>query len=72
MVTLAALRHRIGGADFGTLLRQWVQEHAGGHGTGAEFRALAEEVSGQDLGSFFTAWLDTGAKPAATVENGLA
>ena len=71
-MTLAALRHRIGGADFETLLRQWVQEHAGGHGTGTEFRALAEEVSGQDLGSFFTAWLDTGAKPAATVENGLA
>jgi aminopeptidase N len=49
-----------------------VEEHGGAHGTGTEFRSLAEEVSGEDLRSFFSAWLDTGAKPAATVENGLA
>ena len=37
-----------------------------------EFRAVAERVSGQDLGSFFTAWLRTPTKPAKTADNGLA
>ncbi|MFC7496172.1 MULTISPECIES: M1 family metallopeptidase [unclassified Nocardioides] len=66
-----ALRNRIGDAAFSTLLRRWVAERAGGHGTTAEFEALAEQVSGADLGSFFDAWVHTGRKPADTVENGL-
>lgn len=66
-----ALRNRIGDDAFGTLLRRWVAERAGGHGTTAEFEALAEEVSGADLDGFFGAWVHTGRKPADTVANGL-
>ena len=66
-----ALRNRIGEQAFGTLLRRWVTERAGGHGTTAEFAALAEEVGGADLDGFFAAWVHTGRKPADTVENGL-
>ena len=73
-MALQALRHRIGTARFLTVLRTWVQQHPdAAHGTGTveEFEALAEQVSGQDLGSFFTAWLRTGARPARTAANGL-
>ena len=66
-----ALRNRLGEQAFGTLLRRWVTERAGGHGTTAEFAALAEEVGGTDLDGFFAAWVHTGRKPADTVENGL-
>ena len=51
-----------------------MQQHPdAAHGTGTveEFEALAEQVSGQDLDSFFTAWLRTGARPARTAANGL-
>ncbi len=70
-MTLAALRARVGDADFETLVRQWVELHGGGHGTGTAFRALAEEVSGEELDAFFQHWLDDTTKPAATAENGL-
>ena len=70
-MTLAALRERIGNADFQQVLRSWVRHHRGGHGTTAAFEALAEQVSGQDLASFFDAWLVQPQKPAATAANGL-
>lgn len=70
-MTFQALRNRIGEDAFWTLLRRWVTERRGGHGTTAEFEALAEEVSNLDLDGFFDAWLRSGAKPADTVENGL-
>jgi aminopeptidase N len=70
-MALQALRNRIGDAAFSTLLRRWVSERAGGHGTTPEFEALAEEVSGLELDGFFDAWLHTGSKPADTAENGL-
>lgn len=70
-MTLAALRHRIGDADFTRLLREWLRRNGGGHGDTAAFTALAEEVSGEDLGTFFTAWLERREKPAATSENGV-
>ncbi len=70
-MTVAALRCRIGATQLDELLRSWVSGRAGGHGTVADFRALAEDVSGQDLDAFFDAWLDTTAKPAPTSVNGL-
>jgi aminopeptidase N len=66
-----ALRHRLGAAAFGTLLRRWVAERRYGTGSTEDFTALAESVSGQDLTGFFDAWLRTPDRPAATVENGL-
>lgn len=70
-MTLAALRNRIGDADFRVLLEEWVERHRAGHGTGPAFRSLAEEVSGQELDPFFQHWLDDTVKPSATPENGL-
>ncbi|MGZ5416192.1 MAG: M1 family metallopeptidase [Nocardioides sp.] len=70
-MTLQALRHRIGNADFKQLLRAWVQERSEGTGRIGQFRQLAEEISGKQLDGFFKAWLFTGTKPARTKANGL-
>ncbi len=70
-MTLQALRNRIGDEKFWLLMQTWLAQKEGGNATSEEFEALAAQVSGQDLASFFTAWLRTGAKPAKTAENGL-
>ncbi len=70
-MTLQALRNRIGERAFTTTLRTWVQSRRYGHGSVADFMALAERTSGQQLDGFFSAWLFTGRKPAATPQNGL-
>lgn len=70
-MTIAALRNRIGETDFETLIDRWLGDNAGGTVTTAMFRALAEEVSGEDLDGFFQAWLFTADQPAKTVDNGL-
>jgi len=62
-MTLEQLRLKIGDADFFQLLRTWVASHRYGNGTTAEFTALAQHISGQDLTSFFTTWLLTPTKP---------
>ena len=71
-MTMQALRNVIGDDDFFVLLHQWIADHADGNGSTAQFEALAESVSGEDLSGFFDAWLHTAAKPAETAENGLA
>jgi aminopeptidase N len=70
-MTLQALRNRVGDQVFWQVVRTWLREQRGGNGSTAEFEELAARVSGQDLGSFFDAWLRTPAKPAATADNGL-
>ena len=70
-MTAQALRERIGAEEFSLLLRRWAATHRHANATGAQFRAMAEQVSGEDLDGFFTAWLDTGARPARTAANGL-
>ena len=69
-MTLQALRTRIGDDAFFTTLRRWAAERRYGNGSVADFIALAEQVSGEDLGSFFDAWLYTGTRPEPTAENG--
>ena len=69
-MTFQALRTRIGEDDFGRLLRRWVGEREHGHGTTADLVALAEEVSGEDLASFFEAWLRAPVPPARPAANG--
>jgi aminopeptidase N len=71
-MTVQALRNRIGGTAVDTLLRRWVAERRHGTGATADFVALAEEVSGEDLTGFFTAWLRSPERPARTAGNGLA
>jgi aminopeptidase N len=63
-MTLHALRLAVGDRDFFRILRSWAQLHRGGNGTTAQFIALAEHISGRDLGGLFTTWLYTPAKPA--------
>jgi aminopeptidase N len=70
-MTLQALRNRVGDQDFWRILRSWIREQGGGNGSTEEFEELATRVSGEDLGSFFTAWLRTPSKPARTADNGL-
>ena len=70
-MALQALRHRIGRAAFGTLLRTWVQQHRDGNASVQEFEDLAGQVSGRDLSGFFDAWLHARSKPARTAANGL-
>jgi aminopeptidase N len=61
--TLHALRVEIGDEAFFELAQTWVQEYGGGTASTDDFRALAEEVSGEDLDTLFDAWLDTPEKP---------
>jgi Peptidase family M1 domain/Peptidase M1 N-terminal domain/Immune inhibitor A-like, MAM domain len=63
--TLHALRLKIGDDAFFQLLRRWVRQNAGGNVTTPQFIALAERISGQDLGAFFDEWLFTGERPAS-------
>ncbi len=70
-MALQALRNRVGETDFWRILRGWVQQRRHGNGSVSDFRAYAGTVSSEDLGSFFTAWLDTTARPADTATNGL-
>lgn len=69
-MAIQALRHRIGEEDFWRLVRRWLATHRGGHGSTEQLTALAEQVSGQDLDGFFTAWLRAGTRPDRTAANG--
>lgn len=51
------LRHRIGDDAFFRLLREWAARHQYGNAATTDFIALAEEVSGQNLDTFFHDWL---------------
>ena len=64
-MTLQALREKIGEDKFFAILRTWAADHRDGHGTTPEFIALAERISGQDLGAFFQTWLYTKGKPTS-------
>lgn len=69
-MTLHQLRLAIGDDDFFELLRTWVATKEYGNADTAEFIALAEKVSGQQLDELFQAWLHTPSKPA--IEGGSA
>jgi aminopeptidase N len=70
-MTLQALRRRVGSTHFFAIMRTWARERRAGNGAIADFIAVSERISGQQLDSFFTAWLYTAAKPAPTAANGL-
>jgi len=61
-MTLHALRTQIGDDAFFELLRRWTRRGPRNVSTD-EFIALAERISGQDLGDLFNVWLFTGSKP---------
>jgi aminopeptidase N len=63
-MTLAMLRNKIGDTAFFKVLQTWTGQHRYATGTTAQFTALAEQISGQDLTSFFDVWLWQKTKPA--------
>ena len=56
-VALHALRLEVGDEAFFNILRTYTERFGGGNAKTADFIALAEEVSGQQLDAFFDAWL---------------
>jgi len=61
---LQALRNEIGDPAFSTILKRWTTENEDGNVTTADFVALSEQVSGQQLDAFFDAWIHGTTKPA--------
>ncbi|WP_416973107.1 M1 family metallopeptidase [Streptomyces sp. 4F14] len=62
-MTLQVLRERIGDAAFFKLLPAWTKQHRYGNANTAQFIALAEKISGQQLDDLFQTWLFTTGKP---------
>ncbi|MFI6038284.1 M1 family metallopeptidase [Streptomyces sp. NPDC051315] len=56
-LVLYALRQVIGTRAFEQLERAWVRDHRDSTASTADFRRLAERISGRDLGAFFKSWL---------------
>jgi len=69
-MALQALRTRIGGPAFFSVLRAWAAQHRHANASVDDFVALAEQESGEDLGAFFDAWLHAAQRPAQTESNG--
>jgi aminopeptidase N len=56
-LTMHALRLKVGDGAFFRILKEWFLRHKNGNAAIADFVALAEEISGQQLDDFFRAWL---------------
>jgi aminopeptidase N len=56
-LTLYALRAKVGDDDFFQIMREYAGRYAYGNAGTDDFIAVAEEISGQDLKSFFQGWL---------------
>jgi aminopeptidase N len=63
-MTLYALRATVGTRTFFRILQAWASEHRYGNGTTEQLRALAERLSGRQLGPLFQRWLYDAGKPA--------
>ncbi|MBZ5738116.1 M1 family metallopeptidase [Nocardioides mangrovi] len=59
------LRGKIGNDAFWQLVQQWPQSQPDANVDRAGFAAMAEELSGQDLGDFFETWLTSPTWPPA-------
>jgi aminopeptidase N len=64
-MTLQALRAKVGDPVFFSILRAWYKENRDGNVTTADFVALAERKSGQQLDTFFDVWLYQPVKPTS-------
>jgi aminopeptidase N len=63
-MTLHALRRTVGDPAFFQILRTWTTSRSGTNVTTSRFTALAERISGRQLGDFFDAWLFGRTEPA--------
>ena len=61
--TLHALRAQVGDDAFFAATREWLTRYDDSTATTENFQSIFEEVSGQDLGSFFDVWVHTPTKP---------
>jgi aminopeptidase N len=64
-MTLQALREKVGDPTFFGILRDWYAENRNGNVSTADFIALAERESGQNLDAFFQVWLFEEGRPAS-------
>jgi aminopeptidase N len=62
-MTLQALREKVGDDVFYSILRTWYAENRSGNVTTADFIALSERLSGQQLDQFFQVWLYEEGRP---------
>jgi aminopeptidase N len=62
-MTLQALREKVGDDAFFRIIRTWYEENKYGDVTTADFIALSERISGQQLDEFFDVWLYRPVKP---------
>ncbi|MGD9734326.1 MAG: M1 family metallopeptidase [Solirubrobacterales bacterium] len=62
-MTLQALREKIGTRPMLRTLRRWASVNRHGNGDTDQFIALAERISGRNLGPFFQRWLFQKGKP---------
>ena len=62
-MALQFLREKLGDQAFFAVLRAWTQRYRHGNATTAQFAALASEVSGRDLRSFFDTWVFSPGRP---------
>ncbi|QCR18356.1 M1 family aminopeptidase [Agrococcus sp. SGAir0287] len=60
----AALRVAIRDEAYFALIEEWQTRYAGTSRTGADLLALAEELSGRDLGAFYQDWILDAGKPS--------
>jgi aminopeptidase N len=63
-LTLYVLDETVGRETFLQILRTWLQRYDDSSASTADFEALAEEVSGQELTAMFDAWLRAPEMPA--------
>ncbi len=62
-MTLEALRIKVGTGPMLRVVRRWAAIHRHGSARIGQFIALAEELTGEDLGPFFERWLYRRGKP---------
>ncbi len=60
---LNMLRYAVGSDAFDRAMRSFAQQFAGKPATVADFRGICEQASGQQLGWFFTQWLNSTGAP---------
>ncbi|WP_091345135.1 hypothetical protein [Micromonospora rhizosphaerae] len=64
-MALHALRGKVGDDAFFRIPHKWAASHRCSHAGTAEFIAMAERESGQNLGAFFDVWLFQQGKPTS-------
>ncbi|TDD40005.1 M1 family peptidase [Actinomadura sp. KC06] len=62
-IMIQMLREKIGDDDFFAVLRTWLARYQDRNADTAQFIALTEQISGQDLDAFFKDWLFSPIKP---------